>query len=72
MVGTLEQGLADMARRRVTDDLDEVDRATLGASLRIDIPWTDPVAMRKIGAGLAPSNSRRRHSERAAGEGGNG
>lgn len=50
MVGTLEQGLADMARRRtVTDKLSEYDREILGGSLRIDIPWTDPIAMRKIG-----------------------
>lgn len=50
MVGTVEQGLADMARRRVvTEKLNDYDRALLGGSLRLDIPWTDPVAMRKIG-----------------------
>lgn len=50
MVGTLEQGIADVARRRVvTEKLSDYDREILGGALRLDIPWTDPVAMRKIG-----------------------
>lgn len=50
MVGTLEEGLLDVTRRRVvTEKLNDYDRALLGGSLRLDIPWTDPVAMRRIG-----------------------
>ena len=49
MVGTLEEGLLNVTRRRVvTEKLNDYDRALLGGSLRLDIPWTDPVAMRRI------------------------
>lgn len=57
MVGTLQEALVDMARKRdITDSLDAFQRSLVGRSVRLELHFTDPVALRRqaeILAGLA-------------------
>ena len=50
MVGTLEEGLMTLANRRpVTAGLTPFEKDKIGGSVRLEIPFGNPVAMRRIG-----------------------
>lgn len=57
MVGTLQEALADMARKKgITDGLNPFQRDLVGRCVRLELHFTDPVALRmqaEILAGLA-------------------
>lgn len=62
MVGTLDDGLRTLAKKRdLTAGLDPYDRALVGGSVRLDIPFTDPIAMRRVGELLCALGERMKH-----------
>lgn len=62
MVGTLEEGLMTLANRRpVTAGLTPFQKGMVGGSVRLEIPFGNPVAIRQIGELLCGLGERFKH-----------